>query len=61
MQNDNPLLIVNDVYKAFDREDVVKGVSLELMKGEIGGKVTNKVSLIRIIKNSMTLFTLRGS
>lgn len=53
MKDDNPLLIINDVYKAFDKEDVVKGVSLQLMKGEIGCLLgpsgCGKTSLLRII------------
>ena len=53
MQTDNPLLKVSGVYKAFDREDVVKGVSLELSNGEIGCLLgpsgCGKTTLLRII------------
>ena len=53
MENDNPLLIISDVYKSFDKEDVVKGVSLELKKGEIGCLLgpsgCGKTTLLRII------------
>lgn len=53
MKDEKSLLIINDVYKAFDKEDVVKGVSLELMKGEIGCLLgpsgCGKTSLLRII------------
>lgn len=53
MDADNPLLIVSEIYKSFDRDDVVKGVSLELGKGEIGCLLgpsgCGKTTLLRII------------
>ena len=59
MQTDNPLLKVSGVYKAFDREDVVKGVSLELSNGEIGCLLgpsgCGKTTLLRIIAGFETV------
>ncbi|MCK5515873.1 MAG: ATP-binding cassette domain-containing protein, partial [Desulfobulbaceae bacterium] len=53
MQLDNTLLKVNDIYKSFDRDDVIKGVSLELNEGEIGCLLgpsgCGKTTLLRII------------
>jgi iron(III) transport system ATP-binding protein len=53
MESENPLLLINNVHKSFDREDVVKGVSLELNKGEIGCLLgpsgCGKTTLLRII------------
>lgn len=59
MINENPLLKINDVYKAFDREEIVKGVSLELGKGEIGCLLgpsgCGKTTLLRIIAGFETI------
>ncbi|MGB3210377.1 MAG: ABC transporter ATP-binding protein [Desulforhopalus sp.] len=59
MKTENPLLIINDVYKAFDRDEVVKGVSLELGKGEIGCLLgpsgCGKTTLLRIIAGFETI------
>lgn len=53
MKNDSSLLVITDVYKAYGQKDVIKGVSLELMKGEIGCLLgpsgCGKTSLLRII------------
>lgn len=53
MNNLSPLLDVNGVHKAYNGEDVVKGVTLELNKGEIGCLLgpsgCGKTTLLRLI------------
>ena len=59
MQTEKPLLIIKDVFKAFGSNDVVKGVSLELKKGEIGCLLgpsgCGKTTLLRIIAGFETV------
>lgn len=59
MHTDNPLLKVRSIYKAFDQEDVVRGVSLELNEGEIGCLLgpsgCGKTTLLRIIAGFETV------
>ncbi|WP_163339034.1 ABC transporter ATP-binding protein [Desulfopila sp. IMCC35008] len=53
MKNENPLLVIKEVHKAYDKVDVVNGVSLELQEGEIGCLLgpsgCGKTSLLRVI------------
>lgn len=59
MQQAGPMLKVNDVHKSYDRDDVVKGVSLELAEGEIGCLLgpsgCGKTTLLRIIAGFETV------
>ncbi|MBT8361280.1 MAG: ABC transporter ATP-binding protein [Desulfobacterales bacterium] len=59
MQSGKPLLMVNQVYKSFDQNDVVKDVSLELNNGEIGCLLgpsgCGKTTLLRIIAGFETV------
>lgn len=57
LNNDRPLLKVENLYKSYGKEDVLKGVSFELKKGEtkviIGPSGTGKSTLLRCI-NGLT-------
>jgi iron(III) transport system ATP-binding protein len=59
LKTETSLLIINNVCKAFDREEVVKGVSLQLGKGEIGCLLgpsgCGKTTLLRIIAGFETI------
>ncbi len=60
-QNPTPLLSVKDIYKSFGLNAVLKGISLDVMPGEvlalIGGNGAGKSTLMKII---MGLYTYDG-
>jgi ABC-type Fe3+/spermidine/putrescine transport system ATPase subunit len=49
----NPMLILNDIHKFYDRNEVLKGVSLDIQEGElvtfVGPSGCGKTTLLRII------------
>jgi len=51
--NDFPMLILNDIHKFYERNEVLKGITLEVSKGElvtfVGPSGCGKTTLLRII------------
>ena len=56
---DQPIVSINDVHKSFDKLEVLKGISIEVMKGEviciIGPSGSGKSTLIRCINALNTI------
>jgi ABC-type Fe3+/spermidine/putrescine transport system ATPase subunit len=52
-QNEGPMLILKDIYKFYGKNEVIKGVSLEVRKGElvtfVGPSGCGKTTLLRLI------------
>ncbi len=53
MNTDRPMLILHDIHKFYDRLEVLKGISMEVKKGElvtfVGPSGCGKTTLLRII------------